>query len=160
MAEDDGTLGRSSDQLNARAGAAVRAWQGELLDLVRDVGGDRKSTARVLSLGVNGVAAVVMVLVFAHTGGLTGAEAAVAGGAGAAGHALLEALLGDQAIRSLAERARASLERRAGEVYAAEAARYEDALFTLGVEASAPEELRRLAENLTRHLVPPTKGRS
>ncbi len=152
--DEDGRLSRSSPDLDAKAAAAVRAWQGELLELVRDVGGDRKATARILSLGVNGAAAVVMMLVFAHTGGLTGAEAAVAGGASAVGHTLLEALLGDQAIRSLAARAREALERRVGELYDQEAARYETALADLGIDRQAPSELRRLADGLSRGVVP------
>lgn len=141
----DGSLERSSPGLDAAAGAAVRAWQGELLDLVRDVGGDRKAAARVLSLGVNGAAATVMVVVFAHTGGLTGAEAAVAGGAGAVGHSLLEALLGDQTIRRLAVAARESLEGKVQALYEKEAARYEVVLATVDVDEQTPAALRRAA---------------
>lgn len=157
--DHDGSLSRSSPELDARAADAVRAWQGELLDLVREVGAGRKATARVLSLGVNGVAAVVMVLVFAHTGGLTGAEAAVAGGAGAVGHTLLEALLGDQAIRSLAVKAREALESRVADLYEQETARYEQALAALGVDTAEPDELRRLAGTLRRAVVPSGGGR-
>ncbi|MBL8929270.1 MAG: ABC transporter [Kineosporiaceae bacterium] len=149
-ADTSGALARSSVELDVRAAAAVRAWQGELLELVRSVGGDRKSTARVVSLGVNGVAAVVMMVVFAHTGGLTGAEAAVAGGASAVGHTLLEALLGDQAIRTLASRARDALGSRVAAVYDEEAERYRAAVARLGIDARAPERLRALAENLSR----------
>ena len=50
-----------------------------------------------------------MLAVFAQTGGLTGAEVAVAGGTTAAGQRILEALLGDQAVRTLAARAREML---------------------------------------------------
>ncbi len=149
-----GTLSRSSAQLDVRAAAAVRGWQGELLELVRNVGGDRKSTARVLSLGVNGVAAVVMMVVFAHTGGVTGAEVAVAGGASAVGHTLLEALLGDQAIRSLAAQARDALDSRVAAVYHDEAERYRSAVASLGIDAAAPARLRALAEALARGVVP------
>ncbi len=149
-----GTLSRSSAQLDARAAAAVRGWQGELLELVRNVGGDRKSTARVLSLGVNGVAAVVMMVVFAHTGGVTGAEVAVAGGASAVGHTLLEALLGDQAIRSLAAQARDALDSRVAAVYHDEAERYRAAVASLGIDAAAPARLRALAQALARGVVP------
>jgi len=152
--DETGSLSRSSPDLDTRAAAAVRAWQGELLDLVRELGGDRKSTARALSLGVNGVAAVVIVLVFAHTGGLTGAEAAVAGGAGAVGHTLLEALLGDQAIRSLAAKGRDALERRVAALYEREAARYETELATFDVDERSPAELRRLARLLSRAVLP------
>ncbi|MBK8078216.1 MAG: hypothetical protein IPK24_22400 [Kineosporiaceae bacterium] len=149
-ADVQGRLARSSAELDSRAAAAVRAWQGELLELVRNVGGDRKSTARVLSLGVNGVAAVVMMVVFAHTGGLTGAEAAVAGGASAVGHTLLEALLGDQAIRTLANQAREALDSRVAAVYHDEAERYRTAVASLGIDAEAPARLDALADALAR----------
>ena len=54
-----------------------------------------------------------MIAVFAHTGGLTGAEVAVAGGTSAVGQRVLEALLGDQAVRTLAAQAREDLLERA-----------------------------------------------
>src|SRR3712207_9458575 len=41
----------------------------------------RRSRARFLALGVNGVGVALMIVVFAHTGGLVGAEVGVAGGA-------------------------------------------------------------------------------
>ena len=75
--------------------------------------GGRRQTARFASLGVNGAGLVVMLAVFAQTGGLTGAEVAVAGGTTAAGQRILEALLGDQAVRTLAARAREMLLERA-----------------------------------------------
>ena len=77
-----------------------------MFELVRREAGSRRTTARFASLGVNGAGLVVMLAVFAQTGGLTGAEIAVAGGTTAAGQRILEALLGDQAVRTLAARAR------------------------------------------------------
>jgi hypothetical protein len=131
------------------AAAEVRAWQGHVLDLVRSEGAGKRSTARVLSLGVNGAGLVVMVAVFAHTGGLTGGEVAVAGGTSALGQRLLEAVFGDSAVRSLAAKAREDLRTRADRVLGAEQARF-DAL----VAASAPTEhaadrLRRAMTALT-----------
>jgi hypothetical protein len=90
-----------------------------------------------------------MVVVFAHTGGLTGAEAAVAGGAGAVGHTLLEALLGDQTIRRLAIQARESLELKVAALYDDEAERYEAVLASVDVDAATPATLRQAAEVLT-----------
>ena len=69
------------------AAAQVRDWQGGVLDLVRSEGADKRTQARALSWGVNGAGAAVMVGVFAQTGGLTGAEIAVAGGTTAVGPA-------------------------------------------------------------------------
>ena len=99
-------LDAASSALAERTGAEVRAWQGDVFELVRSEAGGRRTTARFASLGVNGAGLVVMLAVFAQTGGLTGAEIAVAGGTTAAGQRILEALLGDQAVRTLAARAR------------------------------------------------------
>src|SRR5690606_3720952 len=90
--------------------------------------------------------------VFAQTGGLTGAEVAIAGGSTAVGSTLLEALLGDQAVRRLTERARADLDRRTGELLADETTR-----FTALVDGHRPDTttaaaLRELAADLRRAL--------
>jgi hypothetical protein len=141
-------FGVSTSDLGLRASTVVRDWQGHLLELIRGVGGDRKTKARVLSFGVNGLGMVVMVLVFAHTGGLTGAEVAVAGGTTAFGHTLLEAVLGDQTIRSLALQARTDLEDRIRVLLTAEALRFDDALAKVSVDANAPERLNAIADKL------------
>ena len=88
-------------------------------------GADKRSPARVLSWGVNGAGAVVMVAVFAQTGGLTGGEIAVAGGTTAVGQRVLEAVFGDAAVRSLAARAREDLEARADELLRYEQDRFD-----------------------------------
>jgi energy-coupling factor transporter ATP-binding protein EcfA2 len=115
------------------AAAQVRDWQGAVLDLVRSEGADKRSRARILSWGVNGAGAVVMVAVFAQTGGLTGGEIAVAGGTTALGQRVLEAVFGDAAVRSLAARAREDLEARADHLL-----RYEQERFDVRVAAAAP----------------------
>src|SRR5687767_5872977 len=122
----DGTTGldRASPGLDAAAQAEVRAWQGVVFDLVREQGASKRATARLASLGVNGAGLTVMLAVFAHTGGLTGAEVVVAGGTSAVGHKLLEALLGDQAVRSLAARARDDLTERVDDLLRDETERF------------------------------------
>jgi hypothetical protein len=146
----DGALSfeTSTADLGGRAAPVVRDWQGHVLELIREVGGDRKTRARVLSFGLNGVAMVVMVLVFAHTGGLTGAEVAVAGGTSALGHTLLEAVLGDQTIRSLAMKARADLEARIDALLTGEFARFDAALASVDVDADASKRLIAIADDL------------
>ncbi|WP_370326226.1 ABC transporter [Euzebya sp.] len=145
-------LSRPSVDLPARTERLVRDWQAALLDLLRAEGSGRRMTAKVLSYGVNGVALVLMVGVFAQTGGLTGGEVAIAGGSTAVGSTLLEALLGDQAVRRLTERARADLDARLAALLNAEAAR-----FTRAVDARAPDptlavSLRDAARALRRGL--------
>jgi hypothetical protein len=124
MAGDPESLGRSSPALTERSRRTIRDWQGYVLDLVRSEGGARRSTARYLSFGVNGAALALMIAVFASTGGLTGAEVVVAGGATALSQKLLEAVFGDQAVRSLAQRARADLRERVTVLLREEAERY------------------------------------
>ncbi|QGG97038.1 ABC transporter [Actinomarinicola tropica] len=131
-AHDD--LRRPSEDLGSRTARTVREWQGALLDMLREEGSGKRTTAKVLSYGLNGVALVLMVGVFAQTGGLTGAEVAIAGGSTAVGSTLLEALLGDQAVRRLTLRARADLDRRLDEVIGAEQERY-----TRTLDASRPD---------------------
>ena len=105
-------LGRASREFRREAERAVREWQQGVLDMVRNEGADKRTTARFLAFGVNGLSVALMVVVFAHTAGITGAEAGIAGGSAVLGQKLLEAVFGDQAVRSLAERARADLDRR------------------------------------------------
>ena len=73
-------LARSSRDFREKVERMVRDWQGGVLDLVRTEGGDKRATARFLAYGVNGLGVVLMVVVFASTGGLTGAEVGIAGG--------------------------------------------------------------------------------
>jgi energy-coupling factor transporter ATP-binding protein EcfA2 len=141
-------LTRPQADFDERAERLVRDWQGALLDLLRTEGSGRRTAARVLSYGVNGVALVIMIAVFAHTGGLTGAEIVIAGGTSAVGQKLLEALLGDEAVRLLADRARADLDRRIGEFLDEEAARFHAVLEDHAVDADLGPRLRDLAGRL------------
>ena len=143
-------LRHPSADLDDRAARMVRDWQGALLDLLRAEGAAKRSTAKVLSYGINGTALVLMVVVFAHTGGLTGGEIAIAGGSSAAGQKVLEALIGDQAVRRLATTARADLDQRTAELVDTEAARFREALAGLGLEPALSGRLRDAADELRR----------
>jgi Dynamin family len=134
-------LDAASPELMDHTRAAVRDWQGHVFDLVSREAAGKRSTARLASLGVNGTGLVVMLAVFAHTGGLTGAEVVVAGGTSAVGQRLLEALLGDQAVRTLAARAREDLLERARSLLRSEAERFDALLATAAPEPGAAERL-------------------
>jgi hypothetical protein len=142
-------LERSSEGFREAAAAEVRDWQGAVLDLVRTEGADKRTTARFLSFGVNGAGLAVMVAVFAHTGGLTGGEVAVAGGTSALGQKVLEAVFGDAAVRSLAARARDDLVDRVDRLLAAERARFEAAVDAVAPDAGKAGELREASRALT-----------
>jgi hypothetical protein len=134
LLEGAARMDAASSELSGRTEAAVRAWQGHVFELVRDEGAGKRTTARLASLGVNGAGLTVMIAVFAQTGGLTGAEIAVAGGTSAVGQRVMEAIFGDQAVRTLAARARDDLLARVRELLAAEQAR-----FTRLLEPAAPD---------------------
>jgi hypothetical protein len=120
----------------------VRDWQGELLELVRSEGKDRRTTARIAAYGLNGIGVILMLVVFAHTGGLlAGAEVGIAGGTAVLAQKVLEAIFGDQAVREMATRARRLLLDRVRDLYATEQLRYDEALDGVDIRADRAERL-------------------
>jgi len=142
-------LETASPDYAAAAASQVRDWQGTVLDLVREEGADKRTRARAYSWGVSGVGAVVMVAVFASTGGLLGGEVAVAGGTTAVGQRVLEAVFGDSAVRALADRARADLEQRANRLLTDERARFDELVEQAAPPPHAVAELRAAAAELS-----------
>jgi hypothetical protein len=148
LLESHHDLDRASRDFRRKAETLVRDWQQGVLEMVRTEGADKRSSARFLAYGVNGLAVSLMVVTFASTAGLTGAEVGIAGGSAVLGQKLLEAVFGDQAVRSLAERARKDLERRVDELFAGERARFSTVLDDLGVDPRSPELLRAAARRV------------
>ena len=149
LLEDSGRdLGRASRGFRAGADRAVRDWQHALLEMVRSQGADKRAAARFLAYGVNALGVALMVVVFAYTAGITGAEAGIAGGSALVGQKLLEAVFGDQAVRRLAAAARKDLDRRADALLAAEQARFVAALDAVGVRSDAADRLRDVARRI------------
>jgi Dynamin family len=141
----DVDLSRSSAEFDRKAERAIRDWQGAVLDLVADEGMSKRSRARFYALGVNGVGVALMIVVFAHTGGLVGAEIGVAGGTAVLAQRVLEAVFGDQAIRRLAQTAKDDLDARVQALLADELVRYHMILNGLGVESGQATRLRQAA---------------
>jgi hypothetical protein len=146
LGDDD--LRSSSPGLPEATGRAVRDWQGGVLDLVRAQGQGKRATARYLAFGVNGLGLLVMIVVFAHTGGLAAGEVAVAGGASALSQKILEAALGDQAVRGLAATARADLHRRVAQLLDGERSRFLSRLAAEPVSEDAGAALRAAVQDL------------
>lgn len=141
-------LGRASRELRRNAERSVREWQQEVLEMVRTQGQDKRTTARFLAFGVNGLSVALMVVVFSYSYGLSGAEVGIAGGSAVVGQKLLEAVFGDQAVRSLAERARKALEIRVRDLFAAEQARFDALVDGLELDPETPEQLRRASRRV------------
>jgi hypothetical protein len=117
-------LTRASAEFDRTVSSLVHDWQGDVLDLVRNEGKDRRTTAKVTAYGVNAVGTVLMLVTFAYTGGITGAEVGIAGGTAVLGQKLLEAIFGDQAVRSMATKAQEALLDRAEAAFAQERERF------------------------------------
>jgi hypothetical protein len=127
-------LGHSSEEFRPAVARELRAWQAEVLQMVSAEGGQKRTMARLASFGTNGAGLVLMLAVFAQTGGLSGAEVLIAGGTSAAGQKVLEAVFGDSAVRMLASRARADLLERVETLLEIERARFVEI-----VDAAAPD---------------------
>ncbi|WP_149202096.1 ABC transporter [Actinotalea subterranea] len=138
-------LSRSAVDLRERVTAEIREWQSGVLDLVSTEGAGRRTTARALSFGVNGLGAALMVAIFASTGGLTTAEVGVAGGTAVLAQRLLEAVFGDDAVRRLTRTAHDDLVRRMRRLLAEEAARFTTGLDALDLSVRGGEQVRAAA---------------
>ena len=135
-------LAHSSRDFDAEVSRAIRDWQGDVLELVSEVGASKRTTARYLALGVNGIGVALMIVVFTQTAGLTGAEVGVAGGTALLAQRLLEAVFGEDAVRRLTKRAKDQLEARVSGVLTAELDRYRRALAETGVDAAGADRIR------------------
>ncbi|MBN3498551.1 dynamin family protein [Arthrobacter pascens] len=129
--------------------AEIRAWQGSLMELIRTEGQDKRTQARWLSFGVNGLGAALMVVVFSMTAGLTGLEVGIAGGTAVVGQRLLEAFFGEDAVRRLARTAREDLHARCQRLLQAEQERFLERLaFDQGASADVLAGHARLLARL------------
>lgn len=114
LGDDD--LGRLPEDVPDRSAAVIRAWQGDVMELIQREGAGKRTQARVLSIGLNVVTVALMITVFSMSAGLTGAEIGIAGASGVVGTKLLEAVFGEDGVRRLAEKARKDLEVRLREL--------------------------------------------
>ncbi|MBB4738213.1 hypothetical protein BJY16_001672 [Actinoplanes octamycinicus] len=142
----DDDLRIASASLPERADRMVREWQLWVLDLVRRETGDKRAVARGAAFAVNGAGLAVMIAVFTATAFIpTGLEVAVGAGTTVAAQKVLEAVFGDQAIRSLATRARTQLIAQFDELLDTEAARFTDRTAAVRREAEPGTLLRHAA---------------
>lgn len=135
--------------LNREVEEMVAAWRADLLTLVRKEAEGKVGLARGLSIGINAAGIALMLAVFSTTGGITGGEVAVAGGTAAVGQAMLSAIFGDQAVRSLVKQASADLRTR---VHAMAMTHYQRAITLLDVlpTTAMSEALRTAAQTVSR----------
>jgi len=141
LIDRDAALWSASDRFAPAIRDGLATWMRATIDDVRTGGGRKRAVAQVAALGVNAVGVAVMLGVFAHTAGLTGAELGIAAGTAYLNQKLLEALFGERAMEQLIEQARSRLDTLLTSLFAAERERF-DAL------APRPATLRELAVQL------------
>ncbi len=141
-------LAKAGPDLQPRVERLIRDWQSQVFDMVRDEAGKRRTTARYLAFGVNGLAVMLMLLAFSATGGLVGAEIAIAGGSAVLAQRLLEAVFGDQAVREMARQARQALLLRVEALMQEEQTRYDGVLDEVPLSRGAIEQVRSAAHDV------------
>ena len=142
----DRSLETASAQLRTSIGAEIRAWQDDILGLVSELGAGKRTTARILALGVNSIGVALMIVIFSQTGGITGGEVAVAGGTAAVSQGLLNAVFGEQAVRDLSAKARSLLLDRVGGLLEIDANRFRTKIWST---VPGPETTEALANAIT-----------
>ncbi|MEM7323362.1 MAG: dynamin family protein [Actinomycetota bacterium] len=125
---EDRSLDRASEEFRSTVATQIRAWQDDILNLVRERGAGKRTTARILAFGVNSIGVALMIVLFSQTGGITGGEIAIGAGTAGLSQTLLSALFGEQAVRELATEARRLLADRVSALLAAEQARFDGLL--------------------------------
>lgn len=144
-------IARTAPGLLERVSRTVRDWQADVFAMVSDEGKEKRTAARILSYGVNGTGVALMLVTFSQTAGLSGAEIGIAGGTAVLAQRLLEAVFGDQAVRTLVQSARKDLSDRADQILAIDRTRLDTVLTRIGSGPTA-SSLRGAADDIARQL--------
>ena len=137
LVDADPTLWSASPALSPALREALRTWMHGVIDEVRTASGRKHAVARVAAIGVNAVGVAVMLAVFAHTAGLTGAEFGIAAGTAFLNQKLLEAIFGERAMEELVASAGRKLDEGIAALFARDRERFE----ALVADASALGQL-------------------
>ncbi|MFY0405667.1 ABC transporter [Solicola sp. PLA-1-18] len=138
LAAHGGGLGKAPRDFRMRAERTVRDWLGAVLVMVREGVADKRMNAKVLALGVNGLAAALAVAVLTR-------QAGSQDDAGASGRRLLEAVLGAPEVDALLDRARDDLELRVGALVRSEHDRFGALLREFDSGGKAADNIREAA---------------
>ncbi len=109
LVAQDPSLWTNASDLADRTRAELEDWVGTIALDVAATGATKRGVARGLSLGVNAGAVTIMLGVFAHTGGVTGAEMGIAAATAFLNQKLMNALFGEAAVQEMIDRARDGL---------------------------------------------------
>ncbi len=139
--------------VEADVGMEIDAWLASVVALVASQGKSRFRLARVLTIGVNAAATLILLAVFASTGGLTGGEVGVVAGTAAAQQTILEHVFGSAAASRLASQSRRDLVRRLSDLLEADADRFRQAVRLVLDDPGTARRLREAAHRVEQALV-------
>ncbi|MBX3030168.1 MAG: 50S ribosome-binding GTPase [Chloroflexi bacterium] len=142
---DHPALWAASPDLRERAALSLREWMASIASDVAATGATKRGVARGLSLGVNAGAVTIMLGVFAHTGGITGAEAGIAAATAYLNQKLMNALFGEAAVQEMIDHARDDLADRLRTLLDEERRRFDRLLPTVDTVRALSAELRAVA---------------
>ncbi|MPZ63673.1 MAG: ABC transporter [Propionibacteriales bacterium] len=149
--DSDQQLGRASPGFRSAAEHAVQDWQNAVFRIVRDEGADMRSKERFVAYGVDLLALSLMVVVFADSSDAPGTAPGVGGQAGdgvAVARKLLVAVLGEDAVRELADQAREDLRVRAEGLLWSEHKIVDDVLHGLQLSEDVSAQLRQMVRDI------------
>ena len=142
-------VGAVSVDFPAQVAEAIRGWQDDVMAVVTQEGAGRRTKARLAALGVNAAGVSLMLVAFAHTAGVTGAELGIASGTAVVGQKVLELIFGDDQIRRLAATAEEKLGARMDKVLDAQLNRLlESSVKRFPSETIDPQKLLSIAADM------------
>ena len=141
LEDSSNPLDRASAEFRSRSAWAVREWQEWTRSLVRAEAAEKRLSGGFLALGVDGVAAALVMVVFTQQAGSTDPATAAA-------RQLLDSILGEQSVTTLAKTAESELHRRVRTLFADEQRRHLDVLAANAPRRGAYDALREAARGV------------
>jgi energy-coupling factor transporter ATP-binding protein EcfA2 len=120
-------------------------WVEGIAEEITVVGAQRKGWAQAATIGLNVLGTSVMLAVFVHTGGLTGAEVGIGAATAVVNQKLLEAVFGEANVAAFVKRARDRLYEVLRTSFELEKDRFISALGPQGQATDLASDLRRLS---------------
>lgn len=144
LADNPGLWGIRPD-FGSQLEAGLEKWVDDIASEIAVVGQQRKGWAQAATIGLNVLGTSVMLAVFVHTGGLTGAEVGIGAATAVVNQKLLEAIFGEANVAAFVKRAREKLYDQLRTAFAREKERFVIALGPLATATNLGAELRARA---------------
>jgi hypothetical protein len=143
----DPALWGGRPELGGELEGRLQKWAEDIADEIAVVGRQRKGWAQAATVGLNVLGTSVMLAVFVHTGGLTGAEVGIGAATAVVNQKLLEAIFGEANVAAFVKNARDRLHDELAKTFDSDKARFVSALGPLATPTGLASTLREGAAN-------------